>query len=88
MLPCFFLLNARSLLPKLDELTALLGVKSGDVIAISPLSGIVICAVYRPLGLTAAEHNDLQKYSINTFDLIRNKHPDHGLVILGDFNDL
>ncbi len=53
-----------------------------------PLSGIVICVVYHPPGLAAAEHNDLKEYLINTIDLIRNKHPDHGLVILGDFNDL
>ncbi len=38
--------------------------------------------------MAAAEHNDLKEYLINTIDLIRNKHPDHGLVILGDFNDL
>ena len=30
----------------------------------------------------------LKNNLINTIDLIRNKHPDHGLVILGDFNDL
>ena len=36
----------------------------------------------------AAEQNDLKEYLINTIDLIRNKHPVHGLVILGDLNDL
>ena len=35
ILPCFFLLNSRSLLPKLDELTALLSFKPIDIIAIT-----------------------------------------------------
>ena len=53
-----------------------------------PLSGIVICVVYHPPGLTISEHNDLNEYLINTIDLLRNNHPDLGLVIMGDFNDL
>ena len=156
ILPCFFLLNSRSLLPKLDELTELLSFKPIDIIAITeswlhehidssllsindynlfrkdraigrgggicayikkdipcirrldlesenleclwlsirpkrlprPLSGIVICVVYHPPGLTISEHNDLNEYLINTIDLLRNNHPDLGLVIMGDFNDL
>ncbi len=35
MIPCCLLLNTRSLLPKLDELTALLRVKPVDIIAIT-----------------------------------------------------
>ena len=45
-----------------------------------PLSGFVICVVYHLPGLATAEHNDLKEYLINTIDLIRNKHPDHGLA--------
>ena len=52
-----------------------------------PFSGIVICVVYHPPGRTSSEHNDLNEHVINTIDLVRNLHPDHGLVILGDFND-
>ena len=130
ILPCFFLLNSRSLLPKLDELTALLSFKPIDIIAITEswlhelidssllsindynlfrkdratgrgggvcayikkdipcirrvdlesenleclwlsirpkrlprlLSGIAICVVYHPPGLTISEHNDLNEY--------------------------
>ena len=154
MLPSFFLLNSRSLFPKLDDLTALLSRKPVDIIAITeswlhkhidsllsingynlfrkdrasgrgggvcvfikndipcirrvdlesenleclwlilqpkrlprPLSGIAICVVYHPPGLAVPEHNDLNDYVINTIDQLQNKHPDYGLVILGDFND-
>jgi hypothetical protein len=52
-----------------------------------PLSGIVICVVYHPPGLPVSGHDDFNEYLINTTDVIRNKYPDHGLVITGDFND-
>ena len=32
-------------------------------------------------------HNDLNEHLINIIDLVWNLHPDHGQVILGDFND-
>ena len=35
MLPSFYLLNARSLFPKLDELTALLAMSPVDLVAIT-----------------------------------------------------
>ena len=43
--------------------------------------------VYHPPGRSVQEHKDLDEYLISTTDLLRNKHPDHGLVFLGDFND-
>ena len=52
-----------------------------------PISGIAVCIVYHPPGLSVLEHKDLNNYLINSADFIRNKYPDHGLVILGDFND-
>ena len=155
MLPSFLLINARSLLPKIDDLTALLSANPVDLVAITeswlhkdiedsllhikgfnlfrkdrttrrgggvcvflrdefpctrrfdfenndfeclwlflrpkrlprPLTGIAVSFVYHPPNLTAQEHKDLNEYLINTTDLIRNKHPDHGVVLLGDFKD-
>jgi hypothetical protein len=149
------LLNACSLLPKIDELTALISTQPADIVAVTeywlhndienrlillngynlfrkdratgrgggvcvyiksdilcvrlldlennrfeclwlclrprrlprPLSGIVICVAYHPTGLPVSDHDDLNEYLINTTDVIRNKYPDHGLVITGDFND-
>lgn len=52
-----------------------------------PFSAIVNSVVYHPPGRTSSEHNDLNEHLINTIDLVRNLHTDHGLVILGDFND-
>ena len=52
-----------------------------------PLTGIAVSIVYHAPNLTAQEHKDLNEYLINITDLIRNKHPDHGVVLLGDFND-
>ncbi|PFX16746.1 hypothetical protein AWC38_SpisGene18968 [Stylophora pistillata] len=155
MLPSLCLLNARSLFPKLDELTALLATKPVDLVAITeswlrsdiddsllsmsafnlfrkdrvagrgggicvylnnvipckrrldlenpnfeclwltlrprrlprPLSGIAICVVYHPPGRPADSHKEQNDYLINTTDRLRNEHPDHGVVLLGDFND-
>jgi hypothetical protein len=36
---------------------------------------------------TAKEHQYLKQYLINTLDSLRNKYPDCGLVVMGDFND-
>ena len=52
-----------------------------------PLSGIGICVVYHPPGRSAESHKELNDYLINATDRLRNEHPDHGLVLLGDFND-
>ena len=52
-----------------------------------PLSGIAICVVYHPPGRPAESHKELNDYLINTTDRLRNEHPDHGLVLPGDFND-
>ena len=52
-----------------------------------PLSGITICVVYHPPGRPTESHKELNDYLINTTDRLRNEHPDHGLVLLGDFND-
>ena len=52
-----------------------------------PLTGIAVSIVYHPRNLTAQEHKDLNEYLINTTDLIRNKHSDHGIILLGDFSD-
>ena len=52
-----------------------------------PLSGIVVCMVYHPPGLPAEDHRSLNEYVINTIDFLRNKYPDYGVVVLGDFND-
>jgi len=155
LLPSLLLCNARSILPKLDELTALLSTTSADLVAITetwlhddiddglleingfdihrkdridsrgggvclyvnndistkrrfdledpqfecmwltlrpkrlprPLSGIAVCVVYHPPGRPAESHKDLNNYLITTTDVIRNKHPDHGIILLGDFND-
>jgi len=155
LLPSFFLLNARSLFPKLDELSALLSTIQIDLVAVTeswfrndmddslltisgynifrkdradgrgggvcvflnddissqrrldlerpdleclwltvrprrlprPLSAIAICVVYHPPGLPVERHKNLSDFLITTTDYLRNNHPDHGLVFLGDFND-
>ena len=51
------------------------------------LSGIGIAVIYHPPGLPVKEHDDLNEYLINTADQIRNKYPDHNLILTGDFND-
>ena len=43
--------------------------------------------VYHPPGLPAQDHRSLNEYVINTIDFLRNKYPDYGVVVLGDFND-
>jgi hypothetical protein len=154
-LPSFYLSNARSIFPKLDELSAILATTPVDVVAITeswlydqiddslvsidgfnifrkdrvlgrgggvcvylregipakrrydlekpdieclwlwirptrlprPLSGIAVCVVYHPPGRTAQEHQYLKQYLIDTLDSLRNKYPDCGLVVMGDFND-
>ena len=148
-LPSFYLLNARSLIPKVDELTGLIYIKPVDIVAVTeswlpneienrllqlnnynlfrkdrttgrgggvcayvkkdipcihwlnfeknrfeclwlclrprrlprPLSGIVIAVIYHPPCLPVKEHDELNEYLINTAD------PDHGLILMGDFND-
>ncbi|XP_068707713.1 uncharacterized protein [Montipora foliosa] len=155
MLLSLYLLNARSLSPKLDELTALLATSPVDLVAITEswlrsdiddsllsisafnlfrkdritgrgggicvylnnvipckrrldsenpifeclwltlhpkrlprrLSGMAVCVVYHPPGRPTESHKGLNDYLINTTDRLRNEHPDHGLVLLGDFND-
>ena len=41
----------------------------------------------RPAGRPAESHKELNDYLIITTDRLRNEHPDHGLVLPGDFND-
>ena len=43
--------------------------------------------VYHPPGLPTEDHRSLNEYVINTIDFLRNKYPDCGVVVLGDFND-
>ena len=53
-----------------------------------PMSGIAaICVVYHPPGRPVERHYDLTDYLITTTGHIRNKYPDHGIALLGDFND-
>lgn len=52
-----------------------------------PLSGIAICVVYHPPCRPADSLKELNDYLINTTERLCNEHPDHGLVLLGDFND-
>ena len=153
--PSFSLINARSLFPKLDELTALLVTNPVDIAAVTetwlhkdindnlvsingysihrnvrvsgrgggacvytsksipcqrgtelesadfeciwlwirppclprPLTGIILCVVYNPPDRSAQELRDLDEYLVNTTNSLRNKYPDCGLAILGDFNN-
>ena len=52
-----------------------------------PLTGIILCVVYNPPDRSAQELRDLDEYLVNTTDSLRNKYPDCGLAILGDFNN-
>jgi hypothetical protein len=52
------------------------------------LSGIAVCLIYNPQDLSAQELRDLDEYFIDTTDCLRNKYPDCGIVILGDFNPI
>jgi len=53
-----------------------------------PLSGIICCAVYNPPDSTTQQQKDLVEYLIAGLDTITAKHPDCGIVIMGDFNGL
>jgi hypothetical protein len=53
-----------------------------------PLSGIAVCLIYNPPpDRSAQEFRDLDEYLIDSTDCLRNKYPDCGIVILGDFNN-
>ena len=51
-----------------------------------PLCGIV-CIVYHPPGQPAESHKELDDYSVNASDHLCIEHRDHGLVLLGNFNN-
>jgi hypothetical protein len=52
------------------------------------LCGIAICAVYHPPGLPQDDHQSLKEYLSSTIDLLCNRYPNCGIILLGDFNDL
>ena len=52
-----------------------------------PLTGIIVCVVCNPPDRSAQELRDLDEYLVNITDSLRNKYPDCGLTILGDFNN-
>ena len=53
-----------------------------------PLSGLAVCVVYHPPGKSVEDQSRLRDYLISSTDVIKNKYPDSGKVILGDFNNL
>ena len=53
-----------------------------------PLSSLICCVLYNPPGATSQQQKDLVVYLIETLDVVRNRSPDCGVVILGDFNGL
>ena len=53
-----------------------------------PFSGIAICAVYHPPGLPQNDHQLIKEYLSSTIDSLCNQHPNCGVILLGDFNDL
>ena len=53
-----------------------------------PFSGIAICAVYHPPGLPQNDHQLIKEYLSSTIDSLCNQHPNCGIILLGDFNDL
>lgn len=52
------------------------------------ITGIVSGVVYSPPGTTAQDQRNLTCYLIETLDTTRNKFPDCGISLLGDFNNL
>ena len=52
------------------------------------LSGLAVCGVYHPPDKSVEDQSSLRDYLINSTDVIKNKYPDSGKVILGDFNNL
>lgn len=52
------------------------------------LSGIMIGVVYNPPDKLAQEQKDLVHYLVDSVDLVRNRYPECGVIILGDFNKL
>ena len=52
-----------------------------------PLCLIALCVVYHPPGLSQDDHQCLKKYLTYTIDLLRNRYPNCGIILLGDFND-
>ena len=53
-----------------------------------PLCGIAICDVYHPPGLPQDDHQSLKENLSSTIDSLRNRYPNCGIILLGDFNDL
>jgi hypothetical protein len=53
-----------------------------------PLCGIAICAVCHPSGLPQDDHQSLKEYLSSTIDLLCNRYPNCGIILLGDFNNL
>jgi hypothetical protein len=50
------------------------------------ISSIVMAVLYSPPEKSAQEQQDLVNYLIESLDHTRNKFPDCGIVLLGDFN--
>ena len=53
-----------------------------------PFSGMAICAVYHPPGLPQDDHQLIKEYLSSTIGSLCNQHPNCGIILLGDFNDL
>ena len=151
-LPSFLLINARSLLPKIDELSLLISIHSIEFIAVTEtwlndtvpdqliyinnynifrndrsysrggvistnipakrrmglenpsheclwiwlrphrlprhLTGLICCVLYNPPDTPVNEQKELTAYLIDQIDRVRCIHPDCGVVLLGDFNNL
>ena len=155
-LPSFLLINARSLLPKIDELSLLLSIHPIEFIAVTEtwlndtvpeqliyinnynifrndrsysrgggvcasistnipakrrmdlenpsheclwlwlrphrlpryLTGLICCVLYNPPDTPVNEQKELTAYLIDQIDRVRCTHPDCGVVLLGDFNNL
>ena len=52
------------------------------------LTGLICCVLYNPPDTLVNEQMELSSYIIQQLDRIRAIHPDCGVVILGDFNNL
>lgn len=53
-----------------------------------PVSAVAVCVVYSPTDISVQEQRALCDYLVSSTDAIPSKHPDFGVVILGDFSHL
>ena len=52
------------------------------------LTGLICCVLYNPPDTPVNEQKELTAYLIDQIDRVRCTHPDCGVVLLGDFNNL